>query len=120
MREIKFRAWIKNEYDGDDLVEYMEEDASCLQDPFGDHEDLNIILMQYTGLEDKNGTKIYEGDVLYFPLYETHTNNRIVKFELGQFVGELIRSNYSKALKEIADEMEVIGNIYENPELLNQ
>ena len=116
MREFKFRALVKKDYDYD----FMEYDMKAFDDPFEAHKNGEIVLMQYTGFKDQNGIEIYEGDVLYFPYYETQTNNRIVKFENGQFVGELIRSGYSKSLKVITDEMEVIGNIYDNPHLLDQ
>lgn len=129
MREIKFRAWdnVANcmYYAGEESSIFFELASEGLtaydlteeeNSPLYRMEHLKY--QQFTGLKDMNNEEIYECDVLYFPAYETHTNNRVVKFELGQFVGELIRSNYSKSLKEIVNEMEVIGNIYENPELL--
>src|SRR5699024_4737643 len=84
----------------------------------------NLILMQYTGLKDKNGTEIYEGDILSTDLDRPYL---IVEFRNGAFMfqchdngkdyydfmattGE--NSNFTKY-------HEVIGNIYENPELLS-
>ena len=58
------------------------------------------ILMQFTGLLDKNGKEIYEGDI---------TNVGIVEWDHGQFTERLYAP----------DDIEVIGNIYSNPELLN-
>lgn len=139
MREIKFRAWVKNEYDGDDLVEYMEKDASCFVNPFEDHEDGEIILMQYTGLKDKNDVEIYEGDILKFEDcgeegYEykdgfDFTNMATVCFSDGRFELTNFQSDNSAVLEDMHGNdhetfilnfglAEVIGNIYENPELL--
>ena len=64
---------------------------------------------QFTGLTDKNGKMIFEGDILEFRRGRTH----IVNFEDGAFVftGTAIPVRY-------ADKFEVIGNIHDNPELL--
>ena len=66
-------------------------------------------LGQFTGLTDKNGKKIFEGDILEFRRGRTHT----VKFEDGAYIftGTAIPVRY-------ADKFEVIGNIHDNPELL--
>lgn len=72
---------------------------------------------QYTGLRDMNGREIYEGDIIFFEPFGTHNNDRIVKFEQGCFVGELIRNGYSQTLSS-TDLFKIIGNIHENTELL--
>ena len=66
---------------------------------------------QFTGLTDKNGKKIYEGDILALRTKRPH----IVKFEDGGFVltGTAIPIRH-------ADKFEVIGNIHDNPELLEE
>lgn len=80
-----------------------------------DGKDLNILLknadnldwlMQYTGLKDKNGVEIYEGDVLYIGY--NLIGNREVKFEDGKF--NIFCYSLGKC--------EVVGNIYQNPELI--
>lgn len=126
MREIKFRAWNKrlnilkeviaiyfdeerlevtrNEYD---LAFYWRFDC--------------IKLMQYTGLKDKNGTDIYEGDIIKLHGYFITQ----VCFEDGSFVIEDENNGYADGdihiIKELLfnrlDTCEIIGNIHENPEL---
>lgn len=69
--------------------------------------------MQFTGLIDKNGKEIYEGDIVTTP-----KGNCAVTFELGCFYTITI-SRYRLGGWE-SNCIEIIGNIYENPELLNK
>jgi hypothetical protein len=107
MREIKFRAWDKlnkKMLDDADLWEWSYETVfrSC------DHE---CILMQFTGLKDKNGKEIYEGDILGDGIVVE------VQFHDGKFVG--VQSNKKYSLGDCCGNYgRILGNIYENPELL--
>ena len=103
-RELKFRAW-QNYGKGHTLMLYDRGDLSEFFDAtVGD------IIMQFTGLKDKNGKEIYEGDIIFY-------QNKYEKIE--------IPSVYYWEASEDVDFLDVrrckvVGNIYENPELLNQ
>lgn len=121
MRPIEFRAWLKDEKKIIDVkaIDFDENgDVLSVNYPEGKsysgYDKDNIELMQYTGLKDKNGVKIFEGDIAKNVL-----NNDIyeVIFTMGGF--ELLLNNiYAYPFHLITDNLEVIGNIYENPELL--
>ena len=83
--------------------------------------------LQFTGLHDKNGKEIYEGDLVKHPLRfgKRQECTAQVSFEDGAFVGNSIEQHeiQGKGKRWITinlanDDVEVIGNIYENPELL--
>lgn len=130
MREIKFRGWngIIMLYSEDyDFVELQTEyNDLCFMDEGHDYnERSNLIspLMQYTGLKDKNGKEIYEGDIVKINtrnednkrVYET----AIVEFRAPHFVYDLSHHKKWYTWHEMQrDSEEIIGNIYENPELL--
>ena len=128
MREIKFRAYYEGEmFDipfGKDMYWYEEQGRDDISD---------YKIMQYTGLKDKNGTEIYEGDIMK----ETyHAGYRLHEVCIGEYDnGEGYGDNesglgvYTKEHKPwdnnrvvIGDYLaiggDIIGNIYENPELL--
>ena len=78
----------------------------------------DVILMQSTGLKDKNGKEIFEGDILYG--YAGEDFWEIVEFdtEEGKWIRKDIWYNSKLCLSENNEFMEIVGNIYENPELL--
>ncbi len=72
-------------------------------------------LGQYTGLTDKNGTKIFEGDIVKHPI-----GTFAIKFLNGTFCCSLIEDDYLTDLCSIHNQCEVIGNIHDNTELLKE
>ena len=114
----KFRAWLKNE---NKMMEVRVIDWNNeVVDLFNPHIEIpldKIELMQSTGLHDKNGKEIFEGDIL-----DTIDGllNGVVEYriDLGMWTNSLLRYNNFERLCNIANSREIIGNIYENPKLL--
>lgn len=123
MRELKFRAWSKTskEYNYKVLVgnnNPKDKNYTCnsiLSDGKWLHfDEFCGDIEQYTGLKDKNGVEIYEGDVLIDDTGEP-TEYWVVRFSDGGFVGEC--AGVAEHLFELTH-LEVAGNIHENSELL--
>ena len=124
MREIKFRAWIK-ELNEIREVEYINFWKKMISFPnkFCKEYYLNadfdeIELMQYTGLKDKNNKEIYEGDIvtLHNGKYKVIFNTEEARYVLrdDEFEMNIPFTNNNN------ERMEVLGNVYENPELLGE
>ena len=142
MREKKFRCWDK-EYEkmtcfDDEDYQYTPPLVFRLDQVFkkdsnyDDYEDFEynditneIEIMQYTGLHDKNGKEIWEGDIVNCKT-KYGKAKAIIKFINGKFVAYWDskithpKNGHHIACYDINKKFEVIGNIYENRELLNE
>ena len=130
MRPIEFRAYLKYKkkivdvimlepenkvrYDDDDVIEECDIDE--------------CELMQFTGLYDKNGKEICEGDIVKVSYDRTSMEwNAIVRFGIikeaykliGYYLEPISESPYNQSIIALRD-LEVIGNIYENKELIGE
>jgi len=128
-REIKFRAWntrLKEMLEVVRLIWGKRGLESYCQKKFGFCGEVDEVeLMQFTGLKDKNGKEIFEGDIVkrtwrlsYWesPTIETFVvGSKDCPFNDYKWINEFEEDDY-KILDKF---VEVIGNIYENPELLN-
>ncbi len=133
MREIKFRAAIKREGGEYDLVKFK---LSDFIEPLWSIRELVIPFLKngnipdrYAGLNDKNDKEIYEGDIvkgIIRSCQESIQESPIkgeIKYKNGSFIISESEFFYCalKTVKEFSSEtLEVLGNIYENPELLEK
>ena len=133
MREIKFRAWDSQDKEMDydpfcwpTSIDYK--DSYCnlntlISGQFGkvhhgglpgeDNTHMRY-LMQYTGLKDKNGKEIYEGDML-----QVNSGQIGVILYHEDRAGFIFQDGYNEMLYQKTHNLEIIGNIHENPELLD-
>lgn len=110
MREIKFRA-------RDKITKEILEGLN-LQGMFAHYENGSCILEQFIGLYDRNKKEVYEGDILQSLNYKNEPGEKFV-IESKMYNNCGCCSNvYGWNIDDSTDECEVIGNIYENPELL--
>lgn len=121
MREIKFRAWDKNENSKAGMQSVSEIDFVSEQAHLGDREAgwwrtfEECVLMQFTGLKDKNGKEIYEGDIVE---HRDGQGNPDWRYEVCYTWARFQLKGNRHNLSEVYNVCEIIGNIYENPKLL--
>lgn len=141
---FKFRIWDKEQNKYFSFEDFKRFDVEFNFDPTTnevvcEYDKNRYIVLSSTGLKDKNGKLIYEGDVLDLYVSSKKLYRYEVKYEIGSFMlvsqDEIfdfpnVWNDYVYPLSQLyyeyqneencIDECEVIGNIYENPELLEQ
>lgn len=136
MREIKFRAYIKKQNKMVEITEmsfrkgwfeYYNYEKEQYEDYYCTDTDeiinsQEIIIMQYTGFKDKNGKEIYDGDIFKCGQTLYQVLNAIFGFKVKYVKNHNENYLYDFTLDyfNLNDEIEVIGNIYENQELLEE
>lgn len=129
----KFRAWCVNtkemkkvviiDMTSDVITCEIEVNSECTYGPlFITGEDPDVVLMQSTGLKNKNGAEIYEGDIVKAVAFLKWIgiikyDNEKAAFMLDGVNDTHTRDNYVY-MSQFDDDFEILGNIYENPELM--
>lgn len=141
MRELKVRAWHKP-YKQMCQVESLRFDgnrvytAVLIEEPFYDRklvEADEIVIEQFTGLKDRNGTDIYEGDIIQFEFWnekyyrQIAYNSAIASYEAitvasptSKKLRQKAKYSFSELYKISSKGFKVVGNIHENPELVEE
>ena len=134
MREILFKAkrkdndeWVEGYYskDPDLKIHYISSwnyyytEGGLEREPF-DYEIIPYTLCEYTGMKDKNGNKIWENDIVKRPNERLrHPNTQVVWYQPDLCFYFVDIENWHEAIyQDSKDKIEVIGNVFDNPELL--
>ena len=126
MRNIKFRVWDTEENKFREMGFMINQYGSLMQ--YGEFEKMKKIskdrykIMQYTGLKDKEGKEIYEGDIVKFKTMIGSEQTGVVVLHQGEYCAEIKRKNHSSYYRlyefyEDNENIKIVGNKYENPEL---
>lgn len=114
MKEIKFRCWYDNKMHKVEDISFKHKTINLFAADIINFRD--GILMQYTGLEDKNGIEIYDGDIL-----RIDDEYWLVQYDIEDAMFTLYYDNVIENFSNMNSKwFEIIGNIYENPELFKE
>ncbi len=129
MREMKFRAWtgksqryIPRMWSWEELIEEMDT-SNWRKTPLGlalAYEDPTVVnIMQYTGLKDKNGKEIYEGDIIKDFFFSNHEVVWMMQDGFNGYYAKRGINPVSFISLESLNGVDIVGNIYENPEFIS-
>ena len=112
MSELKFRVWDNVDYMSSDFTFQHIIDSTIQFTP-------ECKIMQFTGLKDKNGIDIYEGDIVR-PFGDQGSLAQIIFFAPSFKLATKLNNGSYNLWNYYKDEIEIVGNIYQNPELINK
>lgn len=123
-KDIRFGEWVYGS-----LVQWSDGIASIIVENNDGHDEYDVdpdTVGQYTGLKDRNGTDVWGGDIVKTPLLDPifgdvlsdAFDNVAISFHNGSFVVAYYNGRHKIYLQDLCDKIEVIGNIHDNPELL--
>lgn len=130
MRDIRYRAWLKEEkkyvFPTMILVDFGTVTGIAYTDVDGITHQLierrliieDVVLEQSTGLRDKNGKEIYEGDIVKMPDWWVESKHEKVRFAKLSCGFEPFVNGCFECMSPVGEEVEVVGNIHENKDLL--
>lgn len=125
MKELKFRAWVKNYNCYADVLGF-EQGKLFVQFQSGERAQRRLyvpiedsVLEQYTGLKDKNSKEIYEGDIVeYMTCYYGNEKRHRKVVEWSEWDSDDFGEPHNLGYSNLSECMEVIGNVHENAGLL--
>lgn len=130
MRDIKFRVWDKEHKE---MINWEQYRSELVSDDFVNHGKGSLVVMQYTGLKDFYDKEIYEGDiykqtrygkdnVIWEVIFDKSETSFKLKAKIEKKCGEEKYQDtiWNSVRAVIGNQMNKIGNIYENPELFKE
>lgn len=119
--KLKFRAWDGERLRNVNTIGWVDDGVDFVTTPRYSGPAEDFILMQYTGLKDKNGVEIYDGDIVkYIHIDYIDQNTSVYRYFIVECesAAEGMYPFNNEYFSVYGDDYEIIGNIYENPEMM--